>query len=236
MKITAQLLILCGALLAPAALAADAFEGKISLVLTAGKGRGQTLDLAIKNKLQRIDMTAGNGQRVSSIVNLSQHEITVILPEQRLYMTIPIQEAEAAAQQRAAHGQLEKTGQTDKILGYVCELFTLKENGKTTELWLADGLGSFMGLGGGNPFGGRPTPKTAWEQALAGKTGFPLRVIERAAGGKENSRMEVTKIDPSPLPDSLFAPPADYQRFEMPAGLPGMPQGGGMNPFGGGRP
>ena len=36
--------------------------------------------------------------------------------------------------------------------------------------------------------------------------------------------MEATKIEPGTLPDSLFVPPADYQKFEM-------PDLGGLNPF-----
>jgi len=124
---------------------------------------------------------------------------------------------------------LEKTGQTEKIVGYLCQLFTLKANGKTTELWLADGLGSFAGLGGGNPMGGKPPPKSAWEQALAGVAGFPLRVVEKDAGGKETFRLEATKVDKSAQPDSLFAPPAGYQKFDMGTMMQGLP--GGMNPF-----
>jgi hypothetical protein len=39
--------------------------------------------------------------------------------------------------------------------------------------------------------------------------------------------MEVVSIDKQPVPDSMFAPPADYQQFQMPA-IPGF---GGGNPF-----
>jgi hypothetical protein len=86
-----------------------------------------------------------------------------------------------------------------------------------------------MGLAnsGGSPFGGRKQSANAakWEEALKGsKGGFPLRVISHDAKGKETFRMEAKKIEPGPLPDSLFAPPAGYQKFEM-------PNMGGLNPF-----
>ena len=103
----------------------------------------------------------------------------------------------------------------------------MKDKGTVTEMWVADGLGTFMGLGsgggGGNPMagmfggGGKKSANAAkWEEALKGKGGFPLRVISRDAKGKQSFKMEATKIEPGSLPDSLFAPPAGYEKFAMP--------------------
>ncbi len=72
-----------------------------------------------------------------------------------------------------------------------------------------------MGLGGGNPMGGG-RKVSGWEAELKGKGGFPLRLIERDGSGKEVTRLEATKIEPGPLPASLFEPPAGFQKFEMP--------------------
>ena len=97
---------------------------------------------------------------------------------------------------------------------------------------LAEGLGAFMAPSGGNPMGGGRSGGgggQAWERALAGKELFPLRVVSLDKGGKQTFRMEATAIDRKSLPDSLFAPPAGYQKFDMggmmkgmmPPGLPG---------------
>ncbi|MBI2496707.1 MAG: DUF4412 domain-containing protein, partial [Opitutae bacterium] len=111
---------------------------------------------------------------------------------------------------------------------YKCQQVLVKDKGNVTEMWLAEGLGTFMGMGnGGGPFGGgrgRGATTSKWEQALKGVGGFPLRVISRDAASKEVFKMEVTKIEPGPQPDSAFAPPAGYQKFQMPGG---MPFGGG---------
>lgn len=58
---------------------------------------------------------------------------------------------------------------------------------------------------------------------------FPLRVVSTDKGSKETFRMEATEVKKESLPDSLFAPPADYQKFDMGGmmrgmGLPGMPK------------
>jgi hypothetical protein len=229
MKTSHVLLVLCGALLAPAVFAADPFEGRITLNLTSGQGRPQTLDLAMKGRLQRVDMKV-EGMAVGSIIDLDKRQVTVLMPDQQMFMLMALPPEAQAAEKQAQEGKLEKSGKTEKILGYLCQLFTLKADGKTTELWLAEGLGSFVGLGaGGNPMGGPPPPKAAWEQALAGVAGFPLRVVEKDAGGKELFRLEATKVDKSAQPAALFAPPAGYQKFDMGAMMQGLPPG--MNPF-----
>ena len=101
----------------------------------------------------------------------------------------------------------------------------MKDKGTVTEMWVASGLGTFMGMGsgggggGGGLFGGRKgsAPAAAkWEEALKGHGGFPLRVISHDAKGKESYRMETTKIEPGSLPDSLFMPPEGYNKFQMP--------------------
>jgi hypothetical protein len=97
-----------------------------------------------------------------------------------------------------------------------------------------------------NPMGrGRaPTATPAWERALEGKDLFPLRVVgyekgkprsekgksaEKSKGknasGNESFRMEVTAIDKAPLPDTLFNPPAGYQKFDMGGMMKGMMKG-----------
>jgi hypothetical protein len=113
-------------------------------------------------------------------------------------------------------------------------------------MWLAEGLGTFAGFSGGkNPMArGRAAPSPAWERALAGKDVFPLRVVgyekgvlakgksadakaEKAKGSEklnagEAFRLEVTAIDKSAQPDSLFSPPAGYQKFDMGGMMKGL--------------
>ena len=94
-----------------------------------------------------------------------------------------------------------------------------------------------------NPMGrGRgPEPK-AWERALEGKELFPLRVVAHEKGGSARAekgkssdkakskgkasgdtfRMDVTAIDKTSLPDSMFTPPPGYQKFDMGAMMRGM--------------
>ena len=203
--------------------AADAFEGKVTQTITAAKEAPQTLNYAMKGQKLRMDINA-EGHQMTSIMDLAKLEMLILMPEQQMYMVMPIKKPveQAMAKQGESTAEVEVTGKTETILGYKCSQLLVKDKGTVTEMWVADGLGAFMGLGnggggGGGPFGGgRKANAAKWEEALKGKGGFPLRVISRDAKGKESFKMEATKIEPGSLPDSLFAPPAGYEKFAMP--------------------
>ena len=233
MNLLLRFLAVAGLCAATHVFAADTFEGKVSLAMTAAKGKAQTLNYSIKKQAMRIDMNA-EGHQITTIMDLTKLEMLILMSEQRMYMVMPIKSTVEAAKAKTekieSHTEIERTGKTEKILGYTCDQILVKdtEKGTVTELWIAPDLGMFMGMGsqgGGGPFGGRKGPGAAkWEEAIKGKGGFPLRVITRDTGGKETFKMEATKIEPGSLPDSDFLPPADYQKFQM-------PDLGGLNPF-----
>lgn len=217
-------LIAAGSLLASSAFAADAFQGKVSLAISAGKGKSQTLNYSIKGQKLRMDMEA-EGKSFASITDMVKLETLMLMPEEKMYMVMQIKKPveKAMEKQHESTADIEVTGKTETILGYKCSEILVKDKNTVTEMWVAEGLGVFMGMGnsgggGGGPFGGRKGDANAakWEEALKGKGGFPLRVITRDAKGKEGFKMEATKIEPGNLPDSLFLPPAGYQKFLMP--------------------
>ena len=94
----------------------------------------------------------------------------------------------------------------------------MTEHGGTTSLWVTDALGNFFGFGGmtgrqrgGMPGGGAPA---GWEQALAGKGFFPLKVSGTDSKG-DTFNLEVTSISRQSVDDSEFSPPSDYQEFNL---------------------
>ena len=217
--------------------AADAFEGKVTLTITSDKGKSQDMNYTMKGQKMRMDVNA-EGHQASTIMDMGKLEMLILMPEQQMYMVMPMKQAvdkavEHAEKSGAMSADISRTGKTEKILGYTAEqiLVTDQEKGTVTELWVARDLGTFMGMGGGGGgpmggMGGRRNSAAAakWEEVLKGGGGFPLRVISRNASGKQVMKMEATKIDPSSQPDALFVPPADYKKFSMPSF-------GGMNPF-----
>ncbi len=219
-------------LLAPV-LGAATFEGKVSFKITSGRGKPQDIAYLMKGSQLRFEV-AGQKEMGGMIVDLGKKQTIMIMDEQRMYMVMEMQEVAAQAE-KAAPGdvKLEKTSETAKILGYDAVKYLATTDGTKTDLWLAEGIGAFMSMPDANPMGGGRAKgsEQAWERALAGKDLFPLRVVGYAKNGKENFRMEATAIEKKSLPDSLFAPPAGYQKFDMGGMMRGLMPGG----FPGGR-
>ena len=223
MKISFRV-FLVGLLLAPAALLAASFEGKVSFKMTSGREKPAEMTQSIKGDKIRMEMPGQKGMG-GMIMDTTKREMTMIMDEQKSYMVMALPQAAIDAVSNSNDdAKLEKTGETEKILGHTATKYILtdKDNAKT-DLWLAEGLGSFMGFNK-NPMGkgrGSSAPP-AWERVLEGKDLFPMRVVGKDRGGKESFRMEVTAIEKTSLPDSLFAPPPGYKKFDMGAMMKGM--------------
>lgn len=241
-------LLFVSAVLAPLALTAASFEGKVSMKMTSGKGQSQDITYNIKGDKVRMEMPGQKGMG-GMIMDTTKKEMTMLMDEQKMYMVMSMQGAVDAAEKKSEDVKLEKTNETEKILGYTATKYVVTDKNTDTELWLAEGLGTFMSFSNKSPMGrGRGSPAAqAWEKALEGKDLFPLRVVGmdkggsskgkgaekskdgkgkggKEGGGNETFRMEVTAIDKSSLPDSLFVPPAGYQKFDM-GGMGGMMKG-----------
>jgi hypothetical protein len=225
-----KLITLVTLALAPAAVFAASFEGTVNFKMTGGRGQPQEIRYNIKGDKMRVEMP-GQKEMGGMIFDAKNRETTIIMNEQKMYMTMAMPEemTTPGGGGNAEDTKLEKTGETEKILGYNATKYIATHKDTQTELWLAEGLGTFMGFSNPNPMGGGRRgggqPAQAWERALAGKDLFPLRVVGHDKGGKENFRMEATAIDKKSLPDTLFAPPADFQKFDMGAMMKGMMPG-----------
>lgn len=237
MKLLFRTLVVGGLLAAAHAFAADAFEGRIFLSISDAKSKEKAQDMTyvMKGSSLRMDV---QGAKVSTIMDMGKHEMLILMHEQKMYMVRPMQQGgpgAPGAAQPEHQGQPEKTpdieatGKTEVICGYTCNQFILKDGKKVTEMWLAEGLNGFMGLGAGGPpgggggggmFGHRQQSNSAaaakWEEALKGKGGFPLRVISRDEGSKEVFKMEATKVEKGGVTEADFHPPEGYQQFQMP--------------------
>jgi hypothetical protein len=228
---------------------AASFEGKVTMKMTGPKNAPPTMTFSLKEGFTRIDMTGGDGRNAGIIFDAAKQEMTILMLDQKMYMTQAMPKPPASGAGVGAEGAagtgtaVDVTTTKEKILGYDCVKYVTQSKDGTTEIWVTDQLGPFLGFGGGPMGGGRRGPGGAapapqgWEDALSGKNVFPLRVVT-TAGGKETFRLEATAIDKSSLPATLFYAPTDFRNLSdlmrgmgMPGGIPGMP--GGMKPPGG---
>lgn len=221
---------LCALLLAVSNLTAQTFEGTVHMKMTAGKEGPHQLSYSIKGSKLRTEIQAGNNMSATAIMDLTKDEVIMLMPGQPMYMTMSLKGTMAKATGNdLSDTTLENTGITETILGYTCTKYIARNKEGDVEIWATTDLGTFMGLG--NSMGGMmgaAKKKASWEEALTGKNFFPLRV-KNAPGNRNQFTLEVTNIEKKSLPDSLFAPPAGYQKFDMGGMMQGMMGGGQLN-------
>lgn len=232
-------LLIGSVLLFPAALSAETFEGKVTMKITDSSGKAVPLTFNMKEGLSRVDIEAGSGMTASMIMDSNKKEMTILIPQQKMYMVQPLTLAAAASTagvpDPTSDVTFDKAPGTEKILGYDCVKFIAKAKDSTTEIWTTDQLGTFLGMGASGPMGGMMGGRRGgspgagsqpWAQALAGKNFFPLRVVSHNASGKETFRMEAAAVEKQSLSASLFSPPDGWQNLsEMMKGMGGMPAG-----------
>jgi len=236
-------LFLIGAALISGPLLGQTFEGKVTMVMKTSDSSGgpASINYTIKDGFTRMDASLG-GRQSGIIFDLKNRQMIILMPERSMYMVQPLRDPGSGPQPPPgygppgapesgpppAQGNLGQSSGTETILGYTCTKYVYTAGGDSTEIWVTDQLGAFNGFGFGGPPGGRSSAPQGWSSALKGRNFFPLRVV-----GTENGRsfrMDVTAVEKTSIPDSTFAPPDGWQKFDMGSMMQGMGAGGFMPP------
>jgi hypothetical protein len=204
-------------MLAPEIAAAQSkeFQGLISFEIYGKNGEVANLDYARKGDLSRIDMSQG-GMSMYMIGNAKEQRFTMVMPQQNMYMETELPNAASSGGDESVKPENEpvNTGRTDKVAGHSCEIWTMRDDGKSLEMCIAKDMGVFLsGTGARNS-----APE--WQTRLSKKGFFPLRVVD-VSGSSPHKILEATKVEAKPLEDSYFSPPPGAKKMEMPGGAGG---------------
>lgn len=219
------LLAACAILSASVMSAADKFEGRIEMTITDSHTPDKSLPIqyAIKGNKIRFDLPTDpkrnkNAGTAATLIDLDKHELIMLIDsgaQGKLAMRHPLKEQTQATGNSATQTPVA-TGKSDKIAGYSADEYKMTdEKGLVHDLWLGKGLGTFYSANQGG-VGRRTNVSPAWEAFAREKGFFPLRVVSHDKNGKETTRMEVTKVDKTSLPDSLFSTEG-YQEMQIPS-------------------
>jgi len=191
------------------------FQGSLTMTITSAGKPPQTMVYMIKGTKMRFNTPVGD-RRGSGyvIVDTTGTKMTTVMDAQKMAMVVDMSSqaggqisAAAAAKQPSS---IDRTGKTDTVAGYSCDIVNVVEaNGDKGEACIAKGISyPKMGATGG------------WMNAL--NDSFPLRSVIRDPSGTEKVRMEVTKVDKTPIDDSQFEVPAGYKTTSMEDMMKGM--------------
>jgi hypothetical protein len=206
--------------------AADSFEGTAVFDIREAGANAGRMTYSIQGTNLRLEADMKGSEGATMILRTEEKRILMLMPDQAMYMEMPMREDAGQATAGETAPEPVRTGKTETILGRSCEEIEVKDkDGTVTQLWVTTEVGSFM-LFSGNPMsgmpGGKPAKSRGWEKVFRGSEAwFPMRIVSKK-GGREEFRMEAKEIRPGKLAASMFEVPAGWQKFSMPAGMPGM--------------
>jgi hypothetical protein len=203
--ITAILVLFVGTL--PSQLLAQAFEGVIEFSVSSNQ-EDHPMTYMMKGNNIRVEMEGRPGMKAVFLIDTKEGKSYMVMDPMKMYMESP--EPQIADSGRPAV-EIKKTGKTQKLLGYDCEEYLVKDGERETDVWMTKELGAFelYRMGGGR----QRSSAEAWQKAIGGKGGFPLLAVTKMSG-KELSSLKATKVEKKSLDDSLFKIPEGYQRMD----------------------
>ncbi len=192
--------------------AQDSFEGTVTFEARGERGEASEFEYSMKGKRIRFE-PQDPGTPMYMVMDLEAEVMRMVMTSENMYMEIPIPDAEEEKVKEST-GEPVKTNRTDVVAGRKCEIWTMKEGGKSFEMCVARDLGTFMQ--GAGPMSRNATP--AWQRELRKGGFFPLRVVEKTAGA-DRTVLVATKIEQGKLDDSMFGVPAGAKKMSMPPGM-----------------
>jgi hypothetical protein len=227
------------------------FEGRVKLALTGRLGGGQDKPMAsdltvlVKDGKLRADVPPGmvptqNAGPVYVIIEAAAKKVYAVMESKKQALLIDLEklapQLEAMAKgvtagQAGAGGtgvppttSGTKTGKTDKVAGYACEIWEVKHEGKKTELCVMKDEQAWLKF----PNAALP-PQLAWAKELTDGRHMPLRYVAYGPDTKEAGRVEVTSVEKATLSAADFEVPKGFVIVsfdQMMAGLGGLMGGG----------
>ena len=217
------------------------FEGILHMKTThSDTDSATTMDWYIKGEKARMEMLRGEGKRHFMIVDSQTRTMLMPMSDKKVYMELSLDQAGEKTQEHMKEAlekhTVERTGKVDKIAGYSCEVWRIKDKDTEKvehEICVAKGFGKSATFWM-DPKQMQRSSQPAWVKQLVNEGGFGLRTIRYDDDGKETSRTEVTSIEKKSLDKSLFTMPSDYTKVggeAMMRGATGGAQGHGGEDF-----
>lgn len=192
---------------------AQSFEGVIVWTMyEKGKPAGE-MTTSLKGTKARMESPKMEG--AFQIFDVAAQAFYTVMPSQKMYMKIEA----SGPDEEPLKGKFTPTERRETIAGRECTHYLYEEDGETTDICAAKGLG-FPVMGGTLAQSGQAgsLPRNLREHF---KDGFQPLKTELVKGERRELVMQVKSIEAKSLPAELFEIPAGFQEMKMPS-LPGL--------------
>jgi len=214
------------------------FEGDITLSAKSVKeGRpAQEITMTVKGAKMRFDMPSGMAGapvgRGYGIVSVPDKKLYMVVDQQKMVMVMDLDRLGEQMKKMTPHAstttasnetppKVVKTGQKDTVAGMSCEEWDITNaKGERGRVCVAGESASWLTI----PSLGLSNDQL-WAKEIFDGQHFPLRMVGYDTAGKEENRLEVTKLARRTVSDAELEVPAGYRTMDfgqMMAGMEGM--------------
>lgn len=191
----------------PLTLQAQSFQGIIEFTITTDQGT-MPMTYMTKGENVRVEMEGRPGMKAAFLIDAKENKSVMLMEQMKMYMEVS---APPAADSGKPKPQITKTGKTQKILGYDCQQFLIKDGEMQSEVWVTKELGTFQMFRMASRE--RNNNAEAWQKMVGSEGGFPLLAITKE-GDTQISKMAATKVEKKSLSDDLFKIPDGFKLFD----------------------
>ena len=191
------------------------FEGIVTVKYEDPAKPVTILTYEIKGTKFRVNLPEATNQGKKGFVlfDTNGKKTQLVLDDRQVFVTIDLGSANVAGAilpKLDPSAKLDQGGKIENVAGYDCEDWTITSESGKSELCVVKGVPWFS-------FGSGPASaeQPAWMGEITSGKYFPLRVITTDKDGAQKRKMEATKIERTPVPDSRLQTPPDYREVDM---------------------
>jgi hypothetical protein len=190
---------------------AQSFEGAVTYQMEKG-----TWLYSAKGSKVRMDVNQPEEPGAAMIWDTDANTMMMILPAQKMYMSMPMNQKLSNVPDTAGRGTVTKIG-SEVIAGHPCDDYQAVDahGAKQGVACIAHGMGDFVWFRANSPMMKRMGSRISGLSGAMAGGGFPLKFVD--AEGKTN--LLATKIERKSIDPSIFTPPAGFTQMQMPAGM-----------------
>ena len=193
------------------------FEGIVTLQMTTA---GMTMQpvVYVKGHRSRANMNMG-GREMYLLTDSQKETMTMVMPAQRAFMAMDPEKLIDTTKT----GELKPTGKNETIAGITCEHFVHVDGKNETDVCVARGMGTFLGIASPPGRGANRGMASILRRigARFREGAFMLKVEIKEAGTTQTT-FEVTKVERTSVDAALLTMPEGFQDMSgMMQGIPG---------------
>ena len=199
------------------------FEGVIVLREIAN-GTSSEQQWFLKGDRLRFEEGGSDGEKGTMIFDVKKSVFYSLQHDEKIFLEISTDQASTGMHDAADDMVVTKTGRSERVAGYTCELYHAKSrsDGGSSELCIARGIGNAALFKVANSRDGGSSIFPGWMREMYKDGGFPIKGVDRDDRGEEESRWEAVKIEKKRLDDRMFLPPPDYKKQDLAVMMNGM--------------